>query len=123
MWAELVAVVSGPEPPSAVCLIHRDYHAANTVWSRRRLVGVVDWTQASAGPPGVDVGHMRHNLAGDFGLDVADRFLRHQERLAGKDRTQPYWDLVTIADIGSAPFNPQFHERLDPYVRAVLDRL
>ena len=31
----------------------------NTLWSRRRLTGIVDWTQASSGPPGLDVGHMR----------------------------------------------------------------
>jgi hypothetical protein len=56
-------------------LIHRDYHPQNTLWSRLRLTGVVDWTQASRGPPALDLGHMRWNLVADYGQGVADRFL------------------------------------------------
>ena len=31
-------------------------------WSRGLLTGMVDWTQASWGPPELDLGHMRWNL-------------------------------------------------------------
>jgi aminoglycoside phosphotransferase (APT) family kinase protein len=49
-WSRAVAAVRETPPPAAPTLIHRDYHPENTLWSRGRLVGVVDWTQASRGP-------------------------------------------------------------------------
>lgn len=52
-------------------LIHRDYHPENTLCWAGRLTGVVDWTQASYGPPALDVAHMRWNLAADHGRKVA----------------------------------------------------
>jgi Ser/Thr protein kinase RdoA (MazF antagonist) len=48
--------VPAPEPPGSRGSIHRDYHPGNTFWSRDRLTGVVDWTQASWGDPRADVG-------------------------------------------------------------------
>jgi aminoglycoside phosphotransferase (APT) family kinase protein len=82
-------------PPGPRGLIHRDYHPENTLWSRGRLTGVVDWTGASHGPLAVDAGHMRWNLAISYGIDVADAFLRRTS--AGSD--QPYWDVVTALDV------------------------
>jgi aminoglycoside phosphotransferase (APT) family kinase protein len=64
--AELVA--EDPPPARRECFIHRDYHPGNTLWSGGRLTGVVDWTQGSWGPPGVDTAHMRWNLAVGHGL-------------------------------------------------------
>jgi aminoglycoside phosphotransferase (APT) family kinase protein len=52
-WSRAIATVREPPPTTAMTLIHRDYHPENTLWSRRRLTGVVDWTQASSGPPGL----------------------------------------------------------------------
>jgi aminoglycoside phosphotransferase (APT) family kinase protein len=59
VWQAAAAAVRQPPPGTTMTLIHRDYHPENTLWSRGRLTGIVDWTQASWGPPGLDLGHMR----------------------------------------------------------------
>ncbi|MDQ1495439.1 MAG: hypothetical protein QOG69_1922 [Actinomycetota bacterium] len=94
VWWAAIEICAGPSPSGPKSLIHRDYHPGNTLWSRGRLTGIVDWTQASIGPAAVDVGHMRWNLALDYGPDAAARFLAHAE--AGPD--QSYWDVVTALD-------------------------
>ncbi|MGH2913547.1 MAG: phosphotransferase family protein [Solirubrobacteraceae bacterium] len=99
-WRRAIATVRRPPPNVAMTLIHRDYHPENTLWSRRRLSGVVDWTQASWGPPGLDLGHMRWNLVLDHGPSVADSFLACYQALT-EQRTghQGYWDLVSLFDL------------------------
>ena len=42
---------AGPRP-DRVTLIHRDYHPLNTLWSRGRITGIVDWASGCAGDPG-----------------------------------------------------------------------
>ena len=99
-WSSALATVRQPPPTGAISLIHRDYHPENTLWSRRRLTGVVDWTQASSGPPGLDVGHMRWNLALDYGQTVADNFLAAYQVTTGRATdNQGYWDLVSLFDL------------------------
>ncbi len=83
-WARAVAAVREAPPPAVPTLIHRDYHPENTLWSRGRLTGVVDWTQASWGPPELDVAHMRWNLAADHGQQVADEFLACYRAITGR---------------------------------------
>ena len=82
------------------CLIHRDYHPGNTLWAGGRLVGVVDWIGGSWGPPSVDLGHMRVNLAAELGLAVADRFLAAHRALTGFDH-HPWWDVASAVDVAS----------------------
>jgi len=104
-WERALAIVSGPEPASGRIFIHRDYHQWNTLWKDGVLTGVVDWNSAAWGPPAVDIGRMRQNLAWDYSAEVAEAFLRHYERLGGpgtEDRV--YWELVDCAD--SLPFGP-----------------
>ena len=99
-WSRAIATVRQPPPSTAITLIHRDYHPENTLWSRRRLTGVVDWTQTSSGPPGLDLGHMRWNLVLDHGQTVADRFLAFYQATTGHALIdQPYWDLVSLFDL------------------------
>lgn len=99
-WSRAIATVRQPPPRTAMTLIHRDYHPENTLWSRRRLTGVVDWTQAAWGPPGLDVGHMRWNLVLDHGQAVANRFLACYQAANGRAvEDQPYWDLVSLFDL------------------------
>jgi phosphotransferase family enzyme len=93
-WRRALAVAGGDPPPGRSCLIHRDYHPGNTLWSDGRLTGVVDWTQGSRGPAAVDIAHMRWNLALDYGHAAAARFLDYVD--AGPD--QSYWDVVTALD-------------------------
>jgi aminoglycoside phosphotransferase (APT) family kinase protein len=99
-WERAFELAAGPAPETDRCFIHRDYHHGNTLWRRGRLTGVVDWTQASWGPASVDLGHMRWNLALDFGIEAAEEFLSiHQALTAGAVRHHPYWDVVTVVDL------------------------
>jgi len=41
-----------PDAPAATTLLHRDFHAWNTLWVGDRLTGIVDWTTGSQGPFG-----------------------------------------------------------------------
>jgi aminoglycoside phosphotransferase (APT) family kinase protein len=61
---------------------------------------VVDWTQASYGPPALDLGYMRWNLVADHGQAVADQFLAGYRATVGTPcDDQPYWDLVSLLDL------------------------
>jgi aminoglycoside phosphotransferase (APT) family kinase protein len=100
LWERAIELACQPPPPGPRCLIHRDYHPENTLWSRGRLTGVVDWTSGSRGPPAVDTAHMRWNLAITYGPDVADEFLRRHRALTSEDlANQHYWDVVMVVDV------------------------
>lgn len=128
VWARVSAAVRELPPPSAKTLIHRDYHPENTLWTRGRLSGVVDWTQASWGPPALDLGHMRWNLVADHGQRVADRFLACYRAATGRGcEDQPYWDLVSLLDLlldgdGPGDIEPRDLRRFEAYAAAVLAR-
>ncbi len=118
-WARPEWIV---EDPDFTVEREGDYHPGNTLWSRGRLTGVVDWTQASRGPPAVDVGHMRWNLAADFGEEAADGFLRWHRATDPRSPHDPYWDLVTLMDVLpdlTAP-SPAEIERLDGHVASLI---
>jgi aminoglycoside phosphotransferase (APT) family kinase protein len=127
LWARAFEVAAGPPPDGRACFIHRDYHPGNTLWAGGRLVGVVDWIGGSLGPPSVDLGHMRVNLAMDLGLEVADRFLAAHRALTGFDH-HPYWDVASVVDVApelgpaSAAPDPEL-ERLEELLAAALARL
>jgi len=137
-WKEALRIVRRPRPATASCFIHRDYHPANVLWSRGRLSGVIDWINASWGPPGIDVGHCRKDLAIVFGVEMADRFLDAHRSLTGADH-DPYWDLLCLLDSGLLSGKRVFEgweevgvtgltpavvrRRLDAYVGSLVGRL
>jgi aminoglycoside phosphotransferase (APT) family kinase protein len=96
LWERALELAASEPPPGPRCFIHRDYHPENTLWSRGRMTGVVDWTSASWGARAVDAAHMRWNLAVTYGLDAADRFL---QLAGGASDDQTYWDAVTVLDL------------------------
>jgi len=125
LWERALERVAAEPPPGPCGFIHRDYHPENTLWSRGRLTGVVDWTSGSWGPLAVDAAHMRWNLALTYGLDAGEEFLRLLRSLRSKDSDdQPYWDLVTVLDLVfdlEADDWPGFDlQRLERYVASVL---
>ncbi|HEV3496404.1 MAG TPA: phosphotransferase, partial [Actinomycetes bacterium] len=120
LWARALELAAGPPPADHACFIHRDYHPANTLWTGGRLVGVVDWIGGSWGPPSVDLGHMRVNLAADLGLEVADRFLAAHQALTGAGH-HPWWDLACAVDV--APEAPAEWRGVEDLVAAALARL
>jgi aminoglycoside phosphotransferase (APT) family kinase protein len=53
LWERALELARADPPPGPRCFIHRDYHPENTLWSRGRLTGVVDWASAAWGPGGI----------------------------------------------------------------------
>src|SRR5215203_2170234 len=122
LWARAFEVAAGPPPAGPPRFIHRDYHPGNTLWERGRLTGVVDWIGGSWGPPSVDLGHMRVNLASDLGLELADRFLAAHRALTGFDH-HPWWDVACAVDVvpelaSPGPPPEPWLERLEDLVAA-----
>ncbi|HSS57014.1 MAG TPA: phosphotransferase, partial [Solirubrobacteraceae bacterium] len=92
VWERAIALAHAPPPDLPERFIHRDFHPGNTLWEGADLTGVVDWTTGSRGPAAVDLGHLRWNLALDYGQRVADALLPHPEH-------DPYYDVVTALDV------------------------
>ena len=99
IWREAIALVAEERAPTRACFLHRDYQHFNLLWSRERLTGVVDWTEACIGPPEVDVGHCRLNLTVLFSADVADRFRAIYEAESGHT-VDPWWDVQALLAYG-----------------------
>jgi aminoglycoside phosphotransferase (APT) family kinase protein len=99
VWTEAIALVVEDRAPTRTCFLHRDYQHFNMLWSRERLTGVVDWSEACVGPPEVDVGHCRLNLTVLFSADVADRFREMYEAESGHT-VDPWWDVHALLSYG-----------------------
>jgi aminoglycoside phosphotransferase (APT) family kinase protein len=98
LWERALEIARQRQPRARKCFIHRDYHPANVLWSRGKLSGVIDWPNASIGPPEVDVAHCRGNLAILHGVDVADAFLDAYRSVTGVRDYDPHWDLARVFD-------------------------
>jgi len=101
-----------------VRLIHRDPHPGNTLWEGRRLTGIVDWTTGSAGPPAVDLAHLRVNLACLHGTAASGAVIPHPER-------DPYWDVAVTLDFAPSLKDPTPIQvaRLEAHINAALGDL
>jgi aminoglycoside phosphotransferase (APT) family kinase protein len=127
LWARAFEVAAGPPPPTESRFIHRDYHPGNTLWAEGRLVGVVDWVGGSWGPPSVDLGHMRLNLAWELGPEAADQFLAAHRALTGLDH-HPFWDVACVVDVvgeldSPGPPPEPWLARMEDLLAAALARL
>ena len=101
VWNDAIALAAAKPAPARSCFLHRDYQHFNMLWSGERLAGVVDWIEACVGPPGIDVGHCRLNLALLCSADVADRFLAIYEAETGQ-RVDARWDVHALLSYGPA---------------------
>ncbi|MFN8526408.1 MAG: phosphotransferase [Chloroflexota bacterium] len=82
-------------PPAS--LVHGDYWAGNTLWSRGSLKAIVDWEQWKLGDPDWDVACCRFDLSLTQGLDAADQFVDHYQQEAGRTVTGlRFWDLYAV---------------------------
>lgn len=95
-WLAALEICDLPAPAGPTALIHRDYHPGNVLVDDGVITGIVDWPNACAGPPEVDIAHCRLNLAITHGLPVADAFAAEA---AMDPRRQPYWDVVDCVDL------------------------
>ena len=75
---------------SGPTIVHDDFWSGNTVASRGRITGIIDWTTAEVGDPRTDVSQCRIDMVLSHGPEVADRFRDDYERLAGK-RLEHLW--------------------------------
>ena len=98
-WAEAARIVGAGLPSQPAAFLHRDYQHFNLLWTGQRLTGVVDWAEASAGPPSVDVAHCRWNLAVLFSVGMAEAFRLMYEAESG-NATDPRFDLATLVGYG-----------------------
>jgi aminoglycoside phosphotransferase (APT) family kinase protein len=94
-WARAIELFHVGPAPYEPRFIHHDYQHFNLLWSREQLTGIVDWVEASSGPPDVDVGHCRLNLAVLYDADRADRFLAAYQAEAGR-KVDPWWDMASL---------------------------
>jgi aminoglycoside phosphotransferase (APT) family kinase protein len=99
LWKDAFALVAEERAPARACFLHRDYQHFNLLWSRERLTGVVDWSEACIGPPEVDVGHCRLNLTLLFSAGVADRFRALYEAESGRT-IDAWWDVHALLSYG-----------------------
>jgi aminoglycoside phosphotransferase (APT) family kinase protein len=124
LWDEALRVASGPAPPSPATLIHRDYHAWNTLWVGDELTGVVDWSSASYGPPAADLAHLRVDLATDVSVDAAIGARQAYEAAGGALTDARFHQLRTVFDYltdgDPAWFPREAVERLDRFLEVVL---
>ena len=98
LWREAFALLATPSPAERT-FIHRDYQHFNLLWTGDELTGVVDWTYASMGPPSLDAGHCRLNLALLFSVEIAERFRELYEAASGR-AVDPWWDLHAFMSFG-----------------------
>ena len=101
-WARVIVLARGPRPRARWRFIHRDFHPMNVLWSHGRLTGVVDWTNACVGPPGIDVAWARQNLVVSHGFEVAERFRVFAEQALGREH-DPVWDALGVVETLHTP--------------------
>jgi aminoglycoside phosphotransferase (APT) family kinase protein len=99
MWERAMELINGEPSTYEPHFIHGDFQHFNTLWSRERLSGIVDWTFSSLGPRELDTGRCRLNLAVLFSAECAERFRLFYEAEAGRT-LDPWWDLYSLASYG-----------------------
>lgn len=119
-------------------LLHGDYWPGNLLWSRQRLVGVIDWEQPRLGAPALDVATCRGDLTILFGPGAAADFVHEYESASGtRLRHARFWDLLIctwavreIADwasvypvLGRPELSPEMaRQRIRTFAEAALAR-
>lgn len=127
-WERAVIQTGTARPVGPAVFLHRDLHPGNLLWSGHAVSGVVDWVNACIGPAGVDLGHLRVNLAILDGVAAADAL----------EPGDPSWDIEMALGIldwrggdaldrwtGPWPHvaPAQARSRLEAFVGAALARL
>jgi aminoglycoside phosphotransferase (APT) family kinase protein len=124
-------------PAGETVLVHGDVWGGNMRWNGDTCLGLIDWRNAGAGDPGVDIGELRMQMAHQYGLHTAVHVLKGWERESGRAATNvAYWDVVAALntpagmagwpgfDDHGGPAAPQVVvQRRDAFLRAALDQL
>ncbi len=89
-WSQ---IVDAPE-----VLTHGDYWSGNVVWRDGTLTGIVDWSGATRGPRGFDLGWCRLDLVLLFDERIAEVFRAAYEAAAGQTVGDvALWDRWALA--------------------------
>lgn len=102
LWERAVDVIRRDPPPYDGCLLHRDFHPGNVLFTgagrKLRITGVVDWVETSWGPADLDVAHCSTALAllhgPQYGLEFREWYEAHGGRGLADDRDHLYWRLL-----------------------------
>ena len=108
----LLSERTAPEEPRG--LVHGDFWQGNTLWESDRYVGTVDWDCAGVGPPGVDLGSARCDVAVMYGLGAEDEVLVGWEEIMGRSALNvAWWDIVaaTCTPPDLSMWLPNFHHQ------------
>jgi aminoglycoside phosphotransferase (APT) family kinase protein len=125
LWQQAFEVAARPWPPFPPKLVHRDYHEGNTLFTERRLTGIIDWTTACSGPAAIDLAHMRMNLTWAFDPEVGDEYLARWGTVGDPAAWHPHWEVLEAIDwIGDGEVRPDHTPerlaRFEAYIRRAL---
>ena len=93
IWPLVQDNVRALEDSGDDALVHHDLHPGNTLWSRGRVSGIVDWPLAGRGFPAYDRAYLRLDVSIALGLDAGDR-VAAAGAAVGIPADHPAWDLV-----------------------------
>ena len=98
-WERAFERLQAAPPDFTAGFVHRDYHPNNLLFLQGRVSGVLDFTDSSCGPAGVDLGHCCGNLVQLRGVECAERFVGVYRAAGGRDDAlHPFWALRSVAD-------------------------
>jgi aminoglycoside phosphotransferase (APT) family kinase protein len=100
-WAQLIDSLGDGEPSANQVFLHRDYHPGNLLWEKGMLSGIVDWPNSCRGPRGMDIAHVRGNLALVDGVVAAEQFLRVYREVVPSYDHDPWWDIADLLSFDS----------------------
>lgn len=118
-------------PAVATVFVHGDVHHGNMLWDGDTCLALIDWKDAGAGDPGVDLGELRKQVAIQYGLGAPEHVLEGWQAETGREATNvAYWDAVAALNTSAVVEGPRTPaeraaatHRRDEFLRAALDRL
>lgn len=118
-------------PAVATVFVHGDVHPGNMRWDGDTCLALIDWKDAGAGDPGVDLGQLRMQMAIRYGPDAAEHVLEGWQAHAGRQATNvAYWDAVAalntpavLGGLRTPRERAAATQRRDQFLRTALDRL
>lgn len=124
-------------PCGETVLVHGDIWEGNMRWDGDTCIALIDWKDAGAGDPGVDLGQLRMQMSIQYGLDAAGYVLDGWQIETGRPAENlPYWDIVAALNTPAILDGPHAFDvdgsdldrgaatrRRDEFLRAALDQL
>jgi aminoglycoside phosphotransferase (APT) family kinase protein len=123
-------------PDGPIGFVHGDVWWGNTRWDGDAFLALIDWKDAGAGNPGVDLGGFRFQMALTYGVDPTPVMEGWEHETGRRATNVAYWDAVaalnTPAVLDGWPGiddhlrpldSAAVTARRDAFLRAAIDRL